>query len=223
MKIGVISDAHGNVCGLRKCIDSLQDAGVDEILHLGDSVGYFPDANEVLQELESARAVCLMGNHEAMLLGLLELEETKDKDYRIAESRARISGRSLNRISGWVPFCERTVDGRRLLFVHGSPWDPLNGYIYPDSDLRMFGNLEFDSVFMGHTHLPFKSQVCNVLVANAGSCALPRDHGSLLSSLIYDTERSVCEIVRIRYDVEEIVERYGAKISKIVLDCLMRK
>ena len=45
------------------------------------------------------------------------------------------------------------------LFVHGSPTDPLTGYIYPDSDLSEFSEIDADVVFMGHTHHPFVRQV----------------------------------------------------------------
>jgi len=223
MKIGIISDAHGNAYGIRKCIGSLLSSEIKRIFHLGDSVGYFPDVNGVLRELNSAKAIYLMGNHEAMLLGRLNFDEARERDYRIAESRTRISGENLAEMSRWLPFCEKTIDGRRLLLVHGSPWDPLNGYVYPNSDLSIFGNLDFDAVFMGHTHLPFVSHVNNVLVANAGSCGLPRDHGNLLSWLVYDTDRSVCEIIRSELDVSEVIREYGTSISKVVIDCLMRK
>ncbi len=223
MKIGIMSDAHGNLCGVEKCIDSLLRSGVDEIIHLGDSVGYFPDVNEVLRELSAAKAICLSGNHEAMLLGHLGLDKAKDNDYRITECRNRISRENVQRISRFLPFRERTINGRRLLFVHGSPWDPLDGYVYPDSDLGSFEGLEFDAVFMGHTHLPFTSRVNGTLVANAGSCGLPRDHGDQLSWLIYDTQQSVCQIVRSRFDAQRVIQKYGASISRDVVDCLMRK
>lgn len=220
MKIGIISDAHGNAYALSKCLDSLDRLDVEEIICLGDCVGYFPESNEVLTKLQSMSAYCLMGNHEAMLLGLLELDNTRDEVYRIRE--CNISKDQLRRITQWLPFYEREIENRKLLFVHGSPWQPLDGYVYPNSDLKMFADLRFDAVFMGHTHVPLTSKVGNTLVANVGSCGLPRK-GNTLSFAVYDTKQGSYESIHISFDAEEILQRYGNNISKTLVEHIVRK
>jgi putative phosphoesterase len=219
MKIGIISDAHGNACALSKCLEPLSRLNVEEIIFLGDSVGYFPEPEEVLTKLDSVNAFCLMGNHEAMLLGISKLDKIQDEVYRIGE--CRISEKQLGRMRQWLPYCERMVEGRRLLFVHGSPWHPLDGYVYPDSDLKIFANLRFDAVFMGHTHLPFASRIGNMLVANVGSCGLPRERNTL-SYAVYDTGKGSYEIMRVSFDTQEIVRRYGHNISKVLVEHILR-
>ena len=218
MKIGILSDAHGNAIGLRDCISSLKRQGITVLVSLGDCVGYFPEPNKVLQILQSAGAQCLMGNHEAMLTGLLPIDEAKDKVYRIRKSRTSISQRQLRWISAWVPFREATVDGLRLLFVHGSPWDPLNGYVYSDSDFRGFKELEFDAVFMGHTHRAFMKRISRRQVVNVGSCGLPRDTKKYLSCAVFDTERNSCEMIRVDVDLEKLLQRYGSGINRKIID-----
>ncbi len=223
MRIGIVSDAHGNAYALDKCLAALTKSSINEIVHLGDAVGYFPDADAVFKSLDSVGALSLLGNHEAMLLGLLKLDDAKDEAYRLRECRSKMSETRLKEISRWLPFHSRAIDGRKLLFVHGSPWDPLNGYIYPDSDLKPLFSLGFDAVFMGNTHLPFESKVDGLLAVNVGSCGLPRDHGNLLSWAIYDTSTGACQIVRHEVNVTEIMEMYGDRVSRIVVDCLNRK
>ena len=218
MKIGILSDAHGNAIGMNECISSLKRRNINMLVSLGDCVGYFPEPNAVLETLQSAGAVCLMGNHEAMLVGILGLDKAKEEVYRIRKSRIRISRRQFRWVSTWVPFHETIVDGLRLLFVHGSPWDPLNGYVYPDSDLGKFKGLEFDTIFMGHTHRPFTRRVGNAQVVNVGSCGLPRDTERSLSCAIYDTEQNNCELIRVDLDASKLLHRYGRNTSSKVID-----
>ena len=218
LRIGILSDAHGNVIALNECVKSLESRKIGQLLSLGDCVGYFPEANKVLDVLRSAGALCLMGNHEAMLLGLLPIDKEKEKVYHITRSRRAVSQEHFGWISNWLPFREIVVDGLKLLFVHGSPWDPLNGYVYPDFDFRMFRELQFDAVFMGHTHRPFMKRIGKLQLVNVGSCGLPRDARRLLSCAIYDTERKACEMIRVPLDVEELVRRYSKNTSSIVVN-----
>jgi len=218
LKIGILSDAHGNAIGLKECIASLKRRNINMLVSLGDCVGYFPEPNTVLETLLSADAVCLMGNHEAMLIGILTLDKAKEEVYRIRKSRIGISRRQFRWMSSWVPFQEAIVDGLRLLFVHGSPWDPLNGYVYPDSDLSRFNGLEFDAIFMGHTHRPFTTRVGNLQLVNVGSCGLPRDTKRFLSCAIYDTEQNDCEMIQVDLDVSKLLQRYGRNTSSKVMD-----
>ena len=54
MRIGVISDAHGNPLGLRACLDFLAGEKVEAIYFLGDSVGYMPAGGDVIDALVRA-------------------------------------------------------------------------------------------------------------------------------------------------------------------------
>ena len=53
MKIGVVSDAHGNPYGLKTCIDFLRvRAQVARIYFLGDAVGYLPESPPLYPEMD---------------------------------------------------------------------------------------------------------------------------------------------------------------------------
>ena len=47
MIIGITSDAHGNIFGLKKCVDLLERKGAEKIFFLGDAINYFSKSNEV--------------------------------------------------------------------------------------------------------------------------------------------------------------------------------
>lgn len=211
MKIGLLSDAHGNSAGLAACLDKLKEMKVDGIYFLGDAVGYLPGESEVLALLRSAGVSCQKGNHEAMLLGQISFSSSKDRIYGIERARARLSETDRQFIAGWPDHRVVELLGKKILFVHGSPVNYLEGYIYPDNDLKVFENLPFSAVFMGHTHRPFISRRDRTLIANVGSCGIPRDQGDLLSFAVYDSDRDECEILRLRFDSRQLRRLYGSE------------
>ena len=222
LKIGVLSDAHGNPAGLDACLTFLHSVRVDQVIFLGDATGYMPEANRVLEELRRCDAHCLLGNHDAMLLGTVPLPGQLDEVYKLRQTRELMHEEHTNELAGRMPWLEKHIEGRRMLFVHGSPWDPLTGYVYPDSELDTFGLLAFDVVFMGHTHRPFIRRLNARTIINVGSCGLPRDRGDMASCAVYDTANGHCEIIRRRFDARAVAERYRDWIHDQVRQCLLR-
>ena len=85
MKIAVLSDIHGNRIALEACQSMIQKLKCDYIVCLGDIVGYYPDALVCLKMLKDNGIICLMGNHEAILLGLLPVSASNEKIYKLME------------------------------------------------------------------------------------------------------------------------------------------
>jgi predicted phosphodiesterase len=221
MLIGVLSDAHGNPLGLCTTLDALALAGVQRLYFLGDAVGYMPGEEAVLAALTAAGATCQQGNHEAMLLGELDLDPERDRVYGLGPARDRMDPASLALIASWPRSREVSVDGRRLLFVHGAPDDPLRGYVYPDSALDGYESLGYDAIVMGNTHRPFVTERAGVLIANAGSCGMPRDQGNLPSCLVYDTSRHTAQVLRAPVSPASVLGQFDA-VHPDVRDCLHR-
>lgn len=222
MKIGILSDAHGNALGLKTCLRFLEAQRIEKLYFLGDAVGYLPDVNGVLAELEGKKAVCILGNHEGMLLGKLPIDSERDKIYRLAETRKKLEPAHGRIIEEWKDRLAVELDGRRLLFVHGSPWDPLCGYVYPDTPIDAFADLPHDAVFMGHSHRPFIRKAGNVLVVNVGSCGLPRDVGALAGVCVYETDTGEASIFRIPIDIDSILRLYGQRLHEVVMNTFKR-
>lgn len=222
-RVGLISDAHGNPEGLELCLRYLREvAVVDRLWFLGDAVGYLPAGGEVVAMLRTAGAGCILGNHDAMVLGSLPLDAKRDEVCRVSAARKGLSAEDVETLRGWRTEAKLAVDGRVLLLVHGSPWERLTGYVHPDAALDRFAELGFDAVVMGHTHRPFVRRVGGTLVLNPGSCGLPRDHGALASCAVYDSETHTAQIVRLRMDVAGICKRLGNSVHPSVRECLMR-
>lgn len=200
MKLGFVSDAHGNSEGLRLCLEELRNTGAERIYFLGDAVGYLPEVDQVVAMLKRERVLCQKGNHEAMLLGELALAPERDRVYRLDAARSRLSREQFDWLGEWPDHRVLVLNDSRLLLVHGSPQDHLRDYVCPDSDLSKFGTLTYDVVFMGHTHRPFQKRHGRTLFVNVGSCGLPRDQNDMLGCALYDSTNGTCEILLIPFD-----------------------
>lgn len=220
MKIGILSDAHGNFISLKRCMNIFKAERTDLIIYLGDAYGYFPDGNKVMDYLFEHKVHCLMGNHEAMLIGQLPLSKEKDKVYQLRKNEINEDTKKV--ISNLSSSLEMTVNKKKLLFMHGNPKDTLQGYCYPEDNLKDFLPMKYDYVFMGHTHRAFIRKEERISFVNVGSCGLPRDIGNEPSICIFDTISENLNIFRTKIIIADILNEYP-NIHSTVKECLMRR
>lgn len=223
MKIGLLSDAHGNINALEKCLSYLNKVSVDKIYFLGDAVGYYPMGIEVLNRLIKEDIHCLLGNHEAMLLGLLPCTEENEKVYRLGTVREGLTSELYEFLQKLSPHHEFNVDGKNIKLMHGGPSDFLTEYIYPNSDLREFEQMSYDFFFMGHTHYPFIRVNKESIITNIGSCGMPRDYGTLSSFAVLDTDIWNVSIYRIHLDTEILVQLFSNCTHQSVFELYKRQ
>lgn len=221
MIIGIFSDAHGNETGFFKCLDVLRSKA-EKIFFLGDACGYFPFSNNIITALKDNNIISLKGNHDAMLLGELDYPSSSENIYQVRKNREAATSSSLSYLKPLPSFFETTINGRKLLFVHGSPANPLNGYVYPDTSIEDFAVPGYDVIFMGHTHRPFIKNNNDQLLVNVGSCGLPRDIGNRLTVILYDTDKHEAIMQEIEMDTDEIIRQYEGHIHQSVKDVLNR-
>jgi putative phosphoesterase len=220
MKVGILSDAHGNPQGLLSCLKFFKSEQVDQIYFLGDAVGYMPDWKGVFELLEKYNVICLKGNHDQMAID--RKPPKKNKVYRITQELKTENEKFLKHVQTLSPSKSINILNKEIMLVHGSPWQQLDGYVYPNTDMERFKLIDADAVFMGHTHRPFIKTVHGKLIVNVGSCGLPRDEGSLVSCAIYNISKNKCEIFRIPQNVEKIISVFGEQLHSSVIDCLRR-
>lgn len=199
--IGVLSDAHGNRFAFDKAIDLLYRYGATRIFYLGDSIGYIPTHDVVSSiMLLGEKILCVRGNHEEMLIRD-EYDSSYEPIYQIAKVRQKIDQRSLDFIQGWPLRIDLDIGIGKVTFVHGSITDPINGYVYPDTNLSIFA-VNSTIVFMGHTHRPFIKVQKDTTFVNVGSCGLPRDHGGLGAASLVNEESGEVKILRFNISEE---------------------
>jgi predicted phosphodiesterase len=213
MRLGILSDAHGNVEAFRLGLHILAEAHADSIYFLGDAVGYIPDGG-VVSLLQNGNIRSIRGNHDDMLVHQSATAE-QDAVYQHRETFAALKSTERQFLRALPLECEFHGNGIIGLFVHGSPTNPLTGYVYPDSDLSGFSKINADVVFMGHTHHPFVRQFDGKLFVNVGSCGLPRGNDLRGSVCIFDVAESLAKIIRfdISKSCERILSRYSLSSS----------
>lgn len=213
MRLGLISDIHGNLRALRAVLSEFEGMELDNILCLGDMIGYLHQSSQVIDEIANSKIQTIMGNHEATLLGVVSCTPERWKEYNMETVKEHLSGSQRAWLSRLEVSRMMEVDGRKCAFFHGSPWNPLEEYIYPDSNrFDEFPALGYEIVFLGHTHRQMLKQVGGVTILNPGSCGLPRDGSSGASAAVYDSLTGKTNFIRAEYDVAATIEE--AKRSK---------
>lgn len=216
--IGVLSDAHGNWQAFDRGISVLRQLGATRFVFLGDALGYLP-IPDVLDSIDAlgAQIVCIRGNHEDMILRGAGAAAAQEALYQHERTRVMLTDRQLAVIRSWPPMLELDAPAGSALFVHGSPLDHTYGYVYPNTDLQQF-KVSARFVFMGNTHRPFVRAEAGTLFVNAGSCGLPRDHGSLGSVALFDDVSGESKIIR--FDIRQATEACLARVTEIHQDVL---
>lgn len=208
MKIALLSDIHANYIALNAVVKDAMERNIDHIIFAGDAVGYYPFINEACSTLREIADWCIMGNHDAFLAGRLSVSEDKRTAYALDYSLREISVENMDWLKNLPEFLELGLSGKLFRVYHGSPWNYLEGYIYPDYDsFSRFDNIEADFVILGHTHYPMIKHVGEKIIINPGSCGQPRDYDPRASYALLDTESGEVNIRRISYDTETVMKK----------------
>ncbi|MCO4743998.1 MAG: metallophosphoesterase family protein [Proteobacteria bacterium] len=176
MRIAFISDLHSNVPALVAVLADIDAVGVDETICLGDIVDLGPQPSEVVAMLRERGIESICGNHDPLDEGpdfwlLRDIEKWSDE---------ALSPQDRDWLAALPAQVERTVDGVRILGVHGSPRRDTEN-LFPhtsDQELReILEGVEADVVVAGHTHLPMSRRLGRQLIVNVGSVGLAFEEG----------------------------------------------
>lgn len=187
---------------------------VDQVLVMGDIVGYGPDPNAVIERLQSIRARAVLGNHDASMLHPALLEEFNPHAAKAARWTRKVLTPTSLRFLASLPTFGRL--GKHRL-VHGSPRKPyIWEYIFEELQaLDILLTLGRRLCFFGHTHLPrvFTAEgeqvpdegdsidLPEAALVNPGSVGQPRDGNPKASYAVIDLQAKRVQFFRIAYDV----------------------
>lgn len=154
MRLGLISDVHGNLAALQVAMAALEREGVTEVLCAGDVVGYGPQPNECIALLAQAGVTCVAGNHDLLALGLLD----GSRSGALARTTMQWTRRSLGSAEhAFLSALPLVVHRPGLVMAHGSLDDP-ETYVWPGplatDELRLMEQRWPSARFLvlGHTH-----------------------------------------------------------------------
>jgi putative phosphoesterase len=196
MKLALISDVHSNCQALLSFADQIEKA--DRVICLGDLIGYNCEVNEVLDYIRFLDPICVLGNHDSFLLHGCPQNVPQAVRSGVEFAASVITKEHRGWLSQLPLKWTGKLDGRSFCFVHGSPWRPLDDYIYFDSPLLdMLTGLDYDVIVFGQTHRCLKRIDKRPFRLNPGSIGQPRDKTGLASMMVLDTlDLSVETIVR---------------------------
>lgn len=206
MRYAVISDIHSNIEALMKVMKDIHERHVDEIVCLGDLIGYGANPDEVVEIVRNEAKYTVKGNHDDALhdSGTYSMINPYAK-AAIDFDREVLSPES----SDWIMNLPLELKLDDLLLVHSSPSEPHDWrYVLSDSDARVeLNSFEERICLIGHTHVPVIFESGSEAedggrrqLINVGSVGQPRDGDKRASYGIIDTSDYTYRNFRVEYD-----------------------
>lgn len=227
MRYGLISDIHGNLEALEAVLAALKEESVDQILCLGDVIGYGPNPNECVKLIQQYAAICLIGNHDEASLGRVDLDFF---NYMARQAIEWTTGQLSEDSKKFLMSLPHSHSYGTFMIVHASPDEPTRwNYILNLEDAaRGFAAFHEQICFIGHSHTPwviplqpdggmrvrhdypvdFKKN--HRYLINIGSVGQPRDRNPDAAFGILDMEPLQYTLKRVPYDVAKTQQKIRA-------------
>lgn len=231
MRYLVLSDIHSNLAGLETVLGQARGK-YDQVICLGDIVGYGPDPNEAIDRVQALNpAAVVRGNHDKACCGISNAE-----DFNPAARAAADWTRRHLRPENLTYLRQLDVGPLRVgsfQIVHGSVRDEDEYVFQPREAQASLAQAEVPVTFLGHTHfqggfalhedgrveilrlsMPKGLASAELVLdakgkylVNPGSIGQPRDGDPRAGFAFYDEEKRVVEYWRVPYDVGATQER----------------
>ncbi|MHA1200679.1 MAG: metallophosphoesterase family protein [Candidatus Heimdallarchaeaceae archaeon] len=214
-KIAIISDVHANIYALEAVLKDIQrKRNIDEIICLGDVVGYYPYPNECIELIKEQCSLTMLGNHDAGVIGDEPSFYFNPVAYEmITWTKENIKPEHMQ----WLTTLprRRTIEknGKSIYLVHGSPFKVFD---YMDSHSEKHWNVMLGEAFekiqtgvliVGHTHVPVRKKFKGKHFLNPGSVGQPRNGTPGAFYSIINTSPFSSSIVHLKYDFSPLQER----------------
>ena len=226
MRIAVISDIHGNMEAFGAVLADIDMSDIDQIISLGDNIGYGPEPEAVLNLIRERDIPSVMGNHELA---------TVDPNYLSwFNPNARISIEKtfemlFDTSLQYICNLEAYLIDRNLRYVHGVPPDSITTYqfeISEDEFKEIMHRMRENICFIGHTHIleiiefdgnevtrrPLNRGITDLkadkkYIINIGSVGQPRDGNNHAKYIVWDASENAIEVKFVAYDIESVVKK----------------
>lgn len=224
MRYLILSDIHANLEAFNKCMETAEGK-YDEVLCLGDVVGYGPDPNAAVEGIRGIARMIIRGNHDKACCGITDAEDFNALARQATLwTRGELTPDNLGFLRT-LPAGPVTMSGFEM--VHGSPADE-DEYIFgPGQAIPTLRALTLQVALFGHTHYQggfmltpagrFQSLRCSskedgltcVLpfedgaryLINPGSVGQPRDGDWRAGFAIVDEDQRLVEYYRTPYEL----------------------
>jgi len=222
MKLAILGDIHANLEALEAVLIAVEREGAQQVVCLGDIVGYGPDPLGCIYRLQEVNAEIVIGNHDLAIL--------HPDQIRTFNAFARPSLLHAHEILGadersYLEKSAMHFETNGAIFSHANPivpaeWEPL----FMHSKIAWcMDNLEHTMAFVGHTHhamihckmrsrtLALTSSTVAIgphqYLVNPGSVGQPRDGDWRASYALWDIAGGYVELHRVEYAVKRTREK----------------
>lgn len=217
MNVLILSDIHGNLNALDATLKKAEEYEIDGLILLGDLIDYGMRSNEVIKRIDELDypVLCnIFGNHENAVFNE-NYERFSSERGVLSAKRTR---KNLNRYSfdyisrNMDPHGKRilSVDGKKILCVHGSEEDAMWKSVNPE---KAGDYSAYDFVLSGHSHYPHffeKFYATNdpvrrnkkkTVFINPGSVGQPRNNNPCAQFAVFDIETERVIFEKVAYDI----------------------
>jgi len=234
MRYLIIADMHGNWDALSTVLDDARNQGFDEVLVLGDLVGYGASPNRIVEEIGALEksVYAIRGNHDKVVSGVDDGLNFNPTALQAARwTTAELTEENL-RFIGDLPQGPMRIEDD-LLICHGSLLDEDEYLLAAMDAVQSLQSVQDSLVFFGHTHIPsrfaYREKEGQVEVAvlegeevtleleedtrymlNPGSVGQPRDRDPRAAYMIFDSDTRVVVLRRLEYPIERAQDRIRA-------------
>lgn len=180
IKVGVISDIHGNMEALNSVLEDIEKNGIKRILLLGDLAIMGPEPNKTVSFIRSLFSKydmeIIQGNTDLFILDD-ELPDVPDfAKNSIIYAKETLSQENKEFLKILPQIKSIKIGETTILMTHGSPRKN-NENILPAKNIEeikpMIEGVKETLILCGHTHLPAGYQIENQTVVNVGSVGRP--------------------------------------------------
>ncbi len=222
MRFAFISDIHANLEALEAVLTDIKGQRIDEVICLGDIVGYGANPNECIELVKKYCPETLLGNHDAAAVDLLSTQHF-NIHAKIAIEWTEQNLKKENRSYLSALQLKSTKDS--LTLVHATPYEPNMWYYITSLEEAAFNFQFFDTqiCLVGHTHIPiiiildkdkelYVHQDTHVKMGelegaryliNVGSVGQPRDRNPKSCYGILDTAEKEFFYRRVSYNIDK--------------------
>lgn len=184
MRVGLISDIHGNLPALQAVLAHARMHEVDAIWNLGDMVGYGAEPDQVVRLLRKEGITSIRGNFDSKALKIprkkSKWRETKFPDIFLAMYWAyeNLSAPSREYLKELPKDISMRLGATRILLTHASPASRSERLTMetPANRLQeLLSEAQAQIVCCGHSHESFFRKVGNGYFINPGSVGRAND------------------------------------------------
>ena len=233
MRVLLISDVHANLEALEACLSAAPEH--DQIVNLGDIVGYGASPNEVSELSRELGGLVVRGNHDKACSGLTDPTDFNPvAGLAVLWTRQQLHADNLEWLRQLPQGPLKIAGLMEAQFVHGSPLDEDEYVVSEEDAIEPLLTAEVPVTFFGHTHIQgifesnpqgsdfFRPEYATVgqsehcefpleenlfYMVNPGSVGQPRDGDWRAAFALYNSPTRTVTFYRVPYKLKEAQDR----------------